>query len=572
MPEPPKTNICCLDLSKDCIAYLQSLGFNVYNGSLGSVFSIKWNGRGYGNVSILHDTDYPLNLLEYHVFIHDMGNATHKEYHSSDHVIKDVESPHERHLVCHFPVTSYDLRPFGSSRLHSKLADLSNHQRIEIIFTEAENTVEYKSNCVGYEDPETIGTISNFESWGIRPGETRYGERVECEENWVSKALFEGRLNQVKYYGTYHLPYEKQGEDKVINNAYMPLLKNEAGEYVAYCYAESRDLVQFVLPQVEDKADLLKRLFEEVLFRVFSDFFPDIEAHQWIHNSTYLLPEENQMQKTIEDKHEEYRKEIESLEKQAEEISGKYAYLRQLLSSSGVELVSAVKTYLEWLGFENVIDKDETVEVGGIREEDLCFEYEGNLVLVEVKGINGTSTDAECAQIDKIVFRRMRALNSTAVHGVYIVNNQKNVEPLKRQVPPFNDTQITDAENQSRTMIYTPLLFALHSDIENGIISKEEARRVFLQSGIADFQQDLISLGIPYDYYQKGTVVCLDLDGYSVSVGDTLFYKDNLQRLIGVTVESIEQEKRSQSSVSQGKTGLRVNQEVPRNRMVYIKR
>ena len=251
-------------------------------------------------------------------------------------------------------------------------------------------------------------------------------------------------------------------------------------------------------------------------------------------------------------------------------IGEKFSYLKQLITESGSKLVNAVKAYLEWLGFENVVDKDETVKEGGIKEEDLCFEYKGIFVLVEVKGINGTSTDSECSQIDKIVNRRMRALKTTDVHGVYVVNHQKNIEPIKRQVPPFNDTQIKDAEYQSRTLMFTAQLFSLYSDIENGYITREEAREDFLQSGMANFRKKFTSLGIPYDYHQQDTVICLDLDGSIVSNGDTLFYKDTLGRLVAVEVESIQQENNTLKSASQGKTGIKVSHKFPRNREVFI--
>lgn len=564
------TNICCLDVPEDCIAYLRSEGFNVYKGTLGSVFSIQWDDQYSNHVSFIADWDFPLNLLEFHVFIHDMGYATKRIYHSLDHVFQDVESPRQRHLVCYPPVTSYDLRPLGSEVLHDRLKELSNHRRIEIIFAGNENSVEYKSDCVGYSDIETIGPITNYDPWRICSGKNRYGVRVECEENNASEVMFEGKLDQVEYYKTFSLPMEIQGDKEVVNSAYLPLLKNEAGECVAYCVAKEEGFFQFILPQVVDKPGLLKKLFEGVLFRICSEFFPEVEARQWIHNATYMFPEERRIQQAINNKKEEHKIEIGLLEKQAKEIHEKYSFLRQLLTGTGKELVLAVKSFLEWLGFENVVDKDEIVISGEIKEEDLCFEYEDNLVLIEIKGINGTSTDAECSQIDKIVSRRMRALKSTAVHGVYIVNNQKNTDPLKRQAPPFNDVQINDAVNQSRTLVYTSQLFALCSDIEMGFVSKEVARRSFLQAGVANFHENLLSIGVPYEYYQRGSIICLDLNGVAIAVGDTLFYKDGLQRLISVTVESIEQDKCALSSATFGKTGIKVSQEVPRNKEIYI--
>ena len=331
----------------------------------------------------------------------------------------------------------------------------------------------------------------------------------------------------------------------------------------------SHDYIQFVLPQVEDKAGVLKDLFENVLFRFFSDYFPDIEARSWIHSVAYQLPEELKIQQCIQNKREEYEREIAMMEDEARTISDKNHHLKQLLTESGRPLVEAVKSFLEWLGFENVIDKDDTLREGELKEEDLCFEYEGTHIYMEVKGINGTSTDAECSQVDKIVNRRMRELKTTDVHGVYVVNHQRNMEPLKRQMPPFNENQIKDAENQSRTLLYTTELFALHSDIENGYITKEQARKDLLHVGLAQFHTCLESLGTPYTYYKEDTVICIDLHNTQISVGDTLYYKDSLQRLVGLNVEGLQQNKQSVDTVSNGKTGIKVDKKVPRNREIF---
>ena len=570
MSEIQKTNICCLDLPEECIDYLKSLDLNVYEGSLGSVFSINWGRNNYGSKSLLIDVNYPANLHEYHIFIHDMENPNKREYLIEEHRIKDVESSEERHLECYYPVNVLDIRPFGLLRLSQRLRDISNHARIEIIFIGRENEVTYHSNVIGGHDHQVVGTISNIEGWHLTSGTEKCGERVKLEENGLSKILFEGRIKQVKYYRVFTLPTEIKDEKRVIDNRYIPLLSNESGECISYLYYHSEEYIKIVLPQVEDKAGLLKDLFENILFKFCSDFFPDIEARSWINNETYLLPEELAIQDKIEAKREELQREIEKLKKEENAIREKNLYLKQMLTETGGLLVSSVKTFMEWLGFEKVTDKDETLKEGEIREEDLFFDYNGTHIIVEVKGIGGTSTDAECSQIDKIVNRRMRQLNTTDVHGIYIVNNQKNIEPLKRTIPPFNETQIKDAVGQSRTMVYTTQLFAIFSDIENGFITKEYARNCFMRPGLADFHAGLVSLGKPYSYYQNDTVVCLELDGVRIKIGDRLFYKDSLQQLIGLTVKELQQDGKDCLEVSSGKTGLKLDNKVPRNKSIYI--
>lgn len=568
MAEIQKTNICCIDLSKDCIDYLNSLGLAVYEGSFGSVFSFKWDVAYTRHYYVLSDVNFPDNLHEYHVFVGDTDIAVRREYKPNEHHINDIADPKEHCLTCSSPINILDLRPYGSRMLWDFFKNDSN-KRIQVVFIGDYSSVSYTTSEIGYYNPKNIGSFSNYDAWSLQYGKRKYGNRVVFEDNSLSRILYEGRLNQVKYYHTFMTPYVGDDDNQKVDPNFIPLLKNENGECVSYLYCTKNGSLFCVLPQVEDKSSLLKSLFENILFPHYSKFFPDVEAKLWIHKEDYLLPEEKTIRDKIAAKQEEYKIAIAALEKEAEEVGKKNDFLKQLLTGTGDQLVKAVKTYLEWLGFTNVIDKDETLKEDEIKEEDLDLNYNGQLVLLEVKGINGTSTDGECSQINKIVLRRMKQLKTTDVHGVYVVNNQKNVEPLSRQVPPFNDNQISDAVNQDRTMIYTAQLFALFSDIENGFVTKEEARECFLKPGLANFHSNLTSLGVPYDYFQKDTVVCLELDGIQISVGDTLYFKDSLNKLVGCKVESIQQDKQSISTVTTGRVGIKLKTKVHRNRELY---
>ena len=568
MAEIQKTNICSLDLTLECVEYLKEQGLNVYEGSLGSVFHVDWRKGNRGHKKLCTDIDFPENLQEYHVFVADTTNAKQRDYKEYEHNIKDVDCPDNRCLVVMEPVSILDLRPFGTYRFENSLHSLSSHRRIEVVFIGPYYEVDYTSTRIAYFDPKHVGTFNNLSVWGLSNPNGRSGERTQFADTWISRCLFEGRRDSLHYHHTFHLPSRWDGDKMVQDERYFSILDNEDGECVSFIYAPDKDIIRVVLPNVEDKAGLLKDLFENLLFTVCSEFFPDIEAKSWIHSDAYLLPDELEIQGRIEAKRQELNQEIKKLEEEEKGICENNSYLKHILTETGGSLVKAVKTFLEWLGFENVIDKDETLKDGELKEEDLCLDYEGVHVLFEVKGINGTSTDGECSQIDKIVTRRMRQLKTTDVHGVYIVNNQKNMEPLKRNTPPFNNTQIKDAEDQNRTMIYTAQLFALYSDVENGYISKEEARKCFLHPGLADFHSGLFSLGVPYDYYQKDTVVCIELNDLQISVGDVLFYKDKLNRLVGCKVESIKEDEKLLETAKTGRSGFKVGRKVPRNREI----
>ena len=570
MAEIQKTNVCCLDLTQECVDYIKSLDLNVYEGSLGSVFSINWGHNIYrGTKPVLVDINIPVNLHEYHVFIHDMENPHVKGYKNAEHHIKEINNGESRLIECRYPVNTLDLRPFGTYRLASRFEEISGERRIEILFVGSEMVVDFYSNVINGNDSRNIGEISNIENWHLVSGKEKLGQRVKLEDNNLSKRLFDGRLNNTKYHRVFYLPTKVVDEKHVTDAHFVSLLSNESGECVSYVYYYSDDYVKIVLPQVEDKVGLLKELFENCLFKMFSNYFPDVEARNWIYSEAYLLPDEKEIEHRIENKRKEYEKAIADLEEQAKTIREEKGHLKRLLTESGSTLVTAVKSLLEWLGFENVIDKDDTLKGDELKEEDLCFEYEGNHIYMEVKGINGTSTDAECSQVDKVVNRRMRELKTTDVHGVYVVNHQKNIEPLKRQTPPFNETQIKDAENQSRTLVYTVQLFSLYFDIENGYITKEQARKALLKPGLAQFHSHMHSLGVPYSYYKDDTIICLDLHDVQICVGDTLYFEDALQRLVGRKVVSIEQEKNSFDKAENGETGIMLDGKIPRNREIF---
>lgn len=571
------TNVCCIDAQEDCIEYLKGLGLSVYEGSLGSVYNLDWKIlRNHSEVPVLVDYSFPRNLQEYHVFLHDMNHANEREYKIEEHdLYKNLEQAHQSYLECRRPITLYDLRPFGAHVLKEKIYALGDKNKsIFITFAYSSHSVEYYSNEVGYHSPVNEGTFENNEALLTVTGYNQYGKRVRLVNNEkLSYELFNDHIDTTEYFYVFKHPHVWKDNQQYPDENFIPLLNNENGECVSYVYfCPNSERIEIVLPQVSDKLRLLKALFENVIFKHFSDFFPDVEAGQWIHNIAYELPNETTVREKIEEKKRAYVEEINRLNEEAENIKASNKYLKDLLSATGDELVNAVKSFLEYLGFDNVIEKDKTVEDGGIKEEDLAFDYNGTSILMEVKGINGTSSDSECSQIDKVVLRRIRKNDKANFHGVYVVNNQRNIEPLQRDVPPFNETKIKDAEYEMRTMIYTAQLFALYSDIENGYVRKEYARGCFLKPGLFSVHDDLISLGVPPKFYSKRTVLCFHLKDVLIKKGDMVFYFDELQRMVGAKVLDIRIDGNSLESATSGEVSLKVSKAFPRSGEVFVRK
>ncbi|MDV5748028.1 hypothetical protein QM202_09780 [Serratia marcescens] len=249
-------------------------------------------------------------------------------------------------------------------------------------------------------------------------------------------------------------------------------------------------------------------------------------------------------------------------------------HLRNLLKETDDELVRSVEWFLKYIGFVNVQRADDTVEEGEVYEEDLRVETDDMTFLIEVKGIGGTSTDAQCAQISKIELRNRKADVSKTYHGIYIVNHQRYKEPLERMLPPFNNLQIVDAEIAYRGMTYTFELFQVYHLIEGGILSKGKVRDAFKESGLIDFKSTLIKLSNPH-VYKKPSVYSFNLD----EVSDVTIYENDFIIILDanahwhkIPIISMEKDKEAVVEAKTGNVGIKVSELIPNPKEFYLLR
>ena len=118
-----------------------------------------------------------------------------------------------------------------------------------------------------------------------------------------------------------------------------------------------------MLPQLESKIHLLDILFKEILYCYYSEFFPSTEECSWKNKSQYYLPGQLSLQEKKETIISKYEEDINKIDSEIVENKKNYKFLHDILTESGRALVNALITYLKWLGFEKVIDKDETDNV-----------------------------------------------------------------------------------------------------------------------------------------------------------------------------------------------------------------
>ena len=563
-----KTKICCLNLDKEICDYF-SKDFDVYDGSLGKMVDITEHNKRLSRTNLLLNYDFPDNLHEYDVFVIDLRNIETVKYKEEEHTKKRIVGYSNYYFVSSLPETLFNPIPIGCEILQKQLI-IKSAPSLKIIFQNIKQNISYS-----YEDVAQYGSRETIErtNYLLSPDITSsslFGKEVRICDNNFAKTLFAKFENNIEYYQTFYYPQDRDintGE-LVPLDGFIPLLTNIHGEIVSYIWQSEREIT-FMLPQLESKIQLLDILFKEILYCHYSEFFPSIEECSWKNNSQYYLPGQRSLQEKRESIISKYEEDIKKIDSEIAENKENFKFLHDILTESGSALVNALITYLKWLGFEKVIDKDETVE-NDIFEEDIQVDLgEKGVLIIEAKGLHGTSKDSECAQISKIRYRRCEERGKFDVYGLYIVNNERSVEPLKRTIPPFNDIQIKDAKNDKRGLIYTWQLYNLYFNIENGLISKDEARDRILMTGLVDFSPRFIELGKPYAYYHNKTVICVELHNVPLSNKDILAYEVNGQYIL-LQIEGIEQNNSSISQISNGKVGIKVDKIVPNINMLYL--
>lgn len=570
------TRVLSIDMGQEVVDFLRKENLETYDGTFGPFVDARNVDYCWDRLPIYLEQDLPDNLHEYSVVIEDLGFERKTIPYDLEQVdkqkaIADTDSSFKS-LCLAKPINVFDPVPFCCFLLKSNF-ETKKGELIKIIFQAPKYEVPYSGIRMS-NNIHSIGVFSNYQNILDFTQKSLSGDRVKLVNEYrLSEILFSGLENQLSYSQTFfHPSIPKNGiYDTEPNPHFIPLLLNEQGDIISYVYFEKKTCT-FVLPQIENKVVLLERLFTNCLYRNFSELFPLQTKNTWLTKKEYELPEIVQLCEEKEEARQIYENTIEQKDKSIAEIRKKYNFLYAMLTETGDSLVNNVKQYLEWLGFDNVQSMDEEVKEGEDFQEDLQIHLANNeLLIIEVKGLYGTSKDNECSQISKIELRRIHERKYSNVYALYIVNNERGKEPLKRQMPPFTETQIKDAEFAHRAMAYTYQLFNLYFEIETGIISKEEARNALFQNGLVDFRSNFKSIGKPYDYFKNNKVACIELHDTILSVGDKVYFEDDRKRLNVVEIVNIQVDRQNKQVVKDGKVGIEFNMKIPKGAVLLYK-
>ena len=143
--------------------------------------------------------------------------------------------------------------------------------------------------------------------------------------------------------------------------------------------------------------------------------------------------------------------------------------------------------------------------------------------------------------------------------------------PLKRQNPPFSNHQIKDAESDERGLLTTWQLFNLYYEIENGIITKEEAKKSILEYGLVEFKpHNLIYVYEPAEFYSDGRVCIVNIDNITLKINDELLIEKN-GKFEKVIILEIQQDSKSIQEVSKGEIGLKLSSKIAKKSTIWKK-
>ncbi|WP_295449658.1 hypothetical protein [uncultured Thiodictyon sp.] len=564
--------VCLFDLEKSILDALTGASYNCNSGSLGRLVRVPNNKRNEHHFLQLNHS-IPVNLHEHDIIVLNMDFHEKSDYKENEVSLDNVTGHSIHALLSIFPEKIFNPRPYSTLAVSNEINKILNRESIVIIFASSQERVIYKEvEITSYENKITnereLTSTCFYDGFPYCHNKT--GRKVKSPDKATAiTPLLLKHSSDTSYGLVFDHPTHWEDHKQVKDNDFIPLLINNDGEIISFYHAYKKGAV-FVFPCINDKRSFLLELFNSYLSEIFPNLFPYHSQFGWLDNGDYLLPGEF---KLIEEKRiieKRYSSEMEKNRKAIEKIKDDFSFLHDLISESGHQLVSSVEHYLKWLDFPSVINFDETNP--DILEEDLQVDCGDKLLVVEIKGIGGTSTDKDCSQISKIRYRRAEQRNKFDVSGLYIVNHQRYMPPKKRNTPPFTENQIKDARLDKRGLLTTYDLYRAYFMVESGILSKDEVRDRLFDYGLVELEpKDLIRLGTPQEYFMSGTVAILNLRNINLKNGMDLFVKKNSE-YEKVKILSIRINEEEVDQVTNGEIGIKLDRAARKNSEFFTKR
>jgi hypothetical protein len=277
-----------------------------------------------------------------------------------------------------------------------------------------------------------------------------------------------------------------------------------------------------MLPHSTDEKGFITDLLTQALPSMSAHHFPELINARWLDEEPYVVQSQLKLEKERHQLEKEHQARLQEIEERIEREKAKYRFLYDILAPTATdsELVNAVEVFLKKVGYGEIGQPAKQ----HVLEEDLQIRDGGSLIVVEVKGLSGFPTERDCGQVHKYVTRRGKLEKRTDVHGLFVVNHERNLAPLERQNPPFTQQQINDAEySEVYSLVTTWQLFNAFLACERGELTFEDIDACLHKPGLITFRPRNWRLaGRITHVYDKIGVGRVELGNGTVTVGSTL--------------------------------------------------
>ncbi|EZP33264.1 hypothetical protein [Pseudomonas sp. RIT288] len=561
--------VCLVDMDSDVLSLLKQKRYDCTIATLGGEVETPKNRPGMQSF-LRPQVQLPSNLHEFHVVVVDLAMNEVVDEVEARADLKNTSGKKAYALVSSYPEQVFNSKGFGAQRFSHEIREVLERESVVVIFAAENHNVHYDlaeigmhgTNIVQQLDCDTLRLCD-----GIKNFKNKFGRTVQLyKENTRFHSLL-GKYLDGAMYEVFFYPHTvfKNGKSEPDEN-FVPLLTNAAGEVVGYAVFVNKGAV-FVLPQITKKPDFLVELFDE-LAAIFPEVLPYNGMFGWLDDGSCSLPGEEDIRKERAEIEAKFVADIAENEAALDGLRKELNFLRVMLSGTGDELVVAVRDYLIWLGYSSAKTMDEHSE--DVLEEDIQVELEPGLLVIEVKGIGGTSKDKECAQISKIKNRRQEERKAWDVTALYIVNHQRYVSPKLRTNPPFTENQIKDAQLDKRGLITTYQLYNAYLDIVRGLVTKGDVRKQLLEIGhVKITPPELIEIGIVKEVFQQGRIAILQLGEATVSLGTKLYVLKNdayeVREIIGLKLNDLDM-----NECTGGEVGIQLDAAIRKGSQIYM--
>ena len=527
--------ILLIDMAEDAAKLLETKGYNVSVGSLGSQYKVKQKNVFF---PLCRESSLPHNSQEQEIIIldmcYDLNHASIKE---------NIEEPpdgidewwvqHRRGYVNEKPLVS-------SLRVKQDFDRILNTGGVFVIFA---NDVEFEKYYWGHKiysqnnfqeevynnwDFLTIlGENANYKIKHARGDEFKRPQ--EIPENYITlqSLLFE-HIEGATYNCTFHL-------GSGLPEKWITLLENKFCDAVAGLITPSEtkygwDGWVLILPDLKNKASFTTKLIEQILPTFIPSMFTEQENASWVNHSEYTLPAVKQLNKEIIEVREEANLKIAALEEKVENVKNTYTYLFSLLTETGDDLVQAVIQTFKILGFEQVKDVDYELEQQGIQKqnrEDLQIHDDETKLIIEVKGITRFPSDDDSLAVQKYVVLRMREWKDVNIQGLTIINHLRSLPPLDRDNKlPFRQEILDAAEAQRIGLLTTWDLHRLARSFIQNKWKHKEIKDLFYQVGRINIVPSHYEfIGTIKRFIEKQGILGIQIEESFLSIGDRIAFE-----------------------------------------------